>query len=116
MKWEPKPSAIAGETYLGRPFSSLPDRETLSGVMQDVNLIHKRFLQNVVRQTQSGFNLCIAIPAWKTPEGFKHLKLLDSLEELGYTRRSFVHADNEDLLYYREGQIVARELVVLIRK
>ena len=116
LKWEPKPSAIAGETYLGRPFSSLPDRETLSGVMQDVNLIHKRFLQNVVRQTQSGFNLCIAIPAWKTPEGFKHLKLLDSLEELGYTRRSFVYANTEDLLYYREGQIVARELVVLIRK
>ena len=116
LEWKPKPDAIAGETYLGRPFSSLPDRETLTGVMQDVNLIHKRFLQNVARQTSAGFELCIAIPAWKTPEGFKHLKLLDSLEDLGYTRRSFVHADNKDLLYYREGQIVARELVVLIRK
>ena len=116
LTWHPKPQAIAGETYLGRPFSSLPDRETLTGVMQDVNLIHKRFLQNVARQTSPGFELCIAIPAWNTPEGFKHLKLLDSLEELGYTRRSFVHADNKDLLYYREGQIVARELVALIRK
>jgi tRNA G10 N-methylase Trm11 len=116
LHWSPKPHAIAGETYLGRPFSSLPDRETLTHVMQDVNLIHKRFLQNVARQTSSGFRLCIAIPAWKTPEGFKHLKLLDSLENLGYTRQSFVHANNEDLLYYREGQIVARELVVLIRK
>jgi tRNA (guanine10-N2)-dimethyltransferase len=116
LEWKPKPDAIAGETYLGRPFSSLPDRETLTGVMQDVNLIHKRFLQNVARQTSAGFELCIAIPAWKTPEGFKHLKLLDSLEDLGYTRLSFVHADNKDLLYHREGQIVARELVVLIRK
>ena len=116
LQWHPLPDAIAGETYLGRPFSTLPDRETLSSVMSDVNLIHKRFLQNVSRQTKAGFELCIAIPAWKTPEGFQHLKLLDSLENLGYTRRSFVHADNKDLLYFREGQIVARELVVLIRK
>ncbi len=116
LEWKSPIQAIACETYLGRPFSTLPDKETLTEVMQDVNLIHKRFLQNVARQTKPGLTLCLAVPAWKTPEGFKHLKLLDSLEVLGYTRRSFVHARESDLIYYREGQVVARELVSLIRK
>lgn len=107
---------IACETYLGRPFSTQPDPKVLQEVMQDVNLIHKRFLQNVVRQTKPGFRLCIAVPAWKTKDGFKHLKLLDNLEELGYNRLKFVHVEDEDLIYHREGQIVARELVVLVRK
>ncbi|MDQ5885799.1 MAG: hypothetical protein QG628_196 [Patescibacteria group bacterium] len=115
MQWRKPLSAIACETYLGRPFSVLPDDETLEGVMKDVNLILKRFLQNVATQTATGFPLCIAVPAWKTPNGFKHLKMLDSLEVLGYTRRSFVHAETQDLIYFREGQVVGRELVVLKR-
>jgi tRNA G10 N-methylase Trm11 len=109
-------NAIACETYLGRPFTSEPSPDVLQDVMQDVNLIHKRFLQNVARQTFADFRMCIAVPAWKTKNGFKHLKVLDSLEDLGYTRMSFAHASSQDLLYYRPGQIVARELVVLIRK
>jgi tRNA G10 N-methylase Trm11 len=108
--------SLACETYLGRPFSAEPTPDVLQEVMQDVNLIHKRFLQNVARQTEAGFRMCIAVPAWKTKNGFKHLKVLDSLEDLGYTRMSFAHASSQDLLYYRPGQIVARELVVLTRR
>lgn len=109
-------TTIACETYLGRPFSATPKPEVLTEVMQDVNHIHKKFLANVAAQTKTGFRMCIAVPAWKTTQGFKHLKVLDSLEELGYTRLKFVHAGDQDLIYHREGQIVARELVVLQRK
>lgn len=108
--------AIACETYLGRPFSALPKPEILEEVMRDVDTIHRKFLKNVAQQTKPGFRMCIAVPAWKTSNGFKHLKTLASLEELGYTRQSFVHASNDDLVYHRENQIVARELVVLTRK
>lgn len=107
---------IAGETYLGQPFSSEPNPEKLRQVMQDVDTIHRKFLHNVANQTQSGFRMCIAVPAWFTKSGVKHLKVLDSLEEIGYNRTSFVHADNRDLIYHRENQIVGRELVTLIRK
>ncbi|MBA3758638.1 hypothetical protein H0X10_03345 [Candidatus Saccharibacteria bacterium] len=107
---------VAGETYLGRPFSALPRPEILDEVMRDVDLIHKKFLKNLATQAKSGLRLTIAVPAWKTSQGFKHLKTLDSLEELGYTRTSFVHARNDELVYHRENQIVARELVTLIRK
>lgn len=106
---------IACETYLGRPFSALPPPKVLSEVMQDVNTIHRKFLRNVARQTKPGLRMCIAIPAWKTKNGFKHLPTLDSLEEMGYTRVSFAHVSNQDLIYHRPEQIVARELVVLQR-
>lgn len=107
---------IACETYLGRPFSAAPADAVLAEVIQDVDTIHRKFLRNVTKQTPVGFRMTIAIPAWKTRHGFKHLPTLDSLEELGYTRVSFVHAKSSELLYYRENQVVARELVTLIRK
>lgn len=107
---------IACETYLGRPFSAQPSVEVLREVMSDVDAIHKKFLQNVARQTKPGFRMCIAVPTWRTRYGFTHLKVLDNLGELGYTRAVFKHARTDELVYQREGQIVGRELVVLTRK
>jgi tRNA G10 N-methylase Trm11 len=107
---------IATETYLGRPFSALPNPAVLQEVMRDVDTIHRKFLKNVRQQVKPGLRLCIAVPAWKTPHGFKHLPTLDSLEEIGYTRISFVHTANGALVYHRPEQIVARELVVLTKK
>jgi len=109
-------NTIACETYLGRPFSGPPTPPVLAKVMQDVDTIHKKFLKNLAKQTKPGFRACIAVPAWRTRNGFQHLKTLDSLEELGYTRVSFAHVGKENLLYHRADQIVARELVVLTRK
>lgn len=133
--WKNAFDIVACETYLGRPFSRTPDHTTLKKVMQDVDTIHKKFLENVAKQTEKGLRLCLAVPAWKkhttkstsgvggsadkqagAADEFWHLKTLDSLEKLGYTRLSFKHARNEDLIYHREGQIVGRELVVLVRK
>ncbi len=115
-QWKKPFDAVAGETYLGRPFSAEPDSTVLSQVIKDVDTIHRKFFKNMARQTPSGLTLCLAIPAWKTKYGFKHLPSLDSLEELGYTRMSFVHTDSSALIYHRDGQIVGRELVVLTRK
>ncbi len=109
-------SMIACETYLGRPFSALPSPKVLEEVMQDVDTIHRKFLKNLARQTKAGFRLCIAAPAWKTKNGFMHLPMLDHLTDMGYTRLVFAHVDDRDLVYHRPEQIVARELVVLIRK
>lgn len=114
-KWG-KFDLIASETYLGRPFSAEPKQEILRQVMQGADTIHKKFLKNLANQTKPGFRMCLAVPAWRTKNGFSRLKTLDSLEELGYTRKSFVHVRSDDLIYHRPNQIVARELVVLIRQ
>lgn len=116
FSWKPLPNFIACETYLGRPFSSLPDRATLQSVIQNVDTIHRKFLKNVASQTQRGFRLCIAVPAWRISKSFKHLPVLDNLADMGYTRVVFKHVELGDLIYHREGQVVARELVVLTRK
>lgn len=114
-QWQPF-DVLACETYLGRPFSTEPNPEKLRKVIQDVNTIHRKFLKNIAQQTKSGFRMCIAVPTWFTKTGIKYLPIIDELSYLGYTRKSFVHTDNKDLIYHREGQIVGRELVVLIRK
>jgi tRNA G10 N-methylase Trm11 len=108
---------VAGESYLGRPFTTRPNAEVLNQTVSDCNLIIKKFLQNIHGQLQPGTRLCLAVPAWQVrKDDFKHLPLLDSLEEIGYNRLSFEHVRESELLYYREDQVVARELLVLIRK
>ena len=116
FQWKEPPNIIACETYLGRPLSSEPDEETLRKIIHDCNTIHKKFLQNVTKQTKVGLPLCLAVPAWHVKNKIYHMPVLDDLENLGYNRLDFTHASNEDLIYYREGQIVGRELLVLIRR
>jgi tRNA G10 N-methylase Trm11 len=114
--WQPVPSIVAGETYLGQPFSTFPGAEKLEQVRSATNTIHRKFLQNIARQLQPGTRLCLAVPAWQRPDGtFLHLSTLDHLEELGYNRVSFKHVETRDLIYARADQIVARELLVLIK-
>lgn len=109
--------AVACETYLGRPFTSLPVPEVLHQTVSECNLIIRKFLKNIGSQVRPGTRMCLAVPAWQVRPGrFKHLPLLDSLEELGYNRISFEHVRNEDLLYYRTDQVVARELLVIVKK
>jgi SAM-dependent methyltransferase len=115
--WEAPVDIVAAETYLGRPFTSPPDAETLARTVSDCNLILKKFLKNIAPQLKSGTRLCLAVPAWQTRRGqFKHLPLIDQISELGYNRVSFEHIRDEQLLYYREDQIVARQLIVITRK
>ncbi|MEO6760818.1 MAG: hypothetical protein ABI220_00360 [Candidatus Saccharimonadales bacterium] len=110
-------TVIASETYLGRPFTDRPSGEILAQTASEVNLILKKFLRNIHKQLQPGTHLCLAIPAWQiSPGQFKHLPLIDSLEDMGYNQTRFEHVQNHDLLYYREDQIVARELLVITRK
>ncbi|MEO6513485.1 MAG: hypothetical protein ABIR37_02225 [Candidatus Saccharimonadales bacterium] len=115
--WSTQFDLVASETYLGQPLSQLPPPEKLNTIASTCNLILSHFLRNIGSQIPTNTRLCLAIPAWKKPDGtFKHLSLLDQLEQLGYNRVSFEHSRSEDLIYYREDQIVARQLLVLTRK
>ncbi len=112
--WKVPPSAIASETYLGKPFTTPPPPDVLAETINGCNLIIKKFLQNIGAQIPIGTRMCLAVPAWQKRQGqFKHLPLIDSLLELGYNRISFEHAQPEDLIYYREDQIVARQLLIV---
>ncbi|MGC1176551.1 MAG: methyltransferase domain-containing protein [Candidatus Saccharimonadales bacterium] len=116
-KWQDIFDFVASETYLGRPFTSQPTPEILSQTIGDCNLIIKKFLKNIHSKIKPGTRLCLAIPAWQIkPNQFKFLPLIDQISDLGYNRVSFEHIRDEDLLYYRNDQIVARQLLVITRK
>lgn len=116
-QWQLPFTHVACETYLGRPFTSLPNGQMLNQTISECNVIIKKFLRNIGQQIPAGTQLCLAVPAWQIrPKKFKHLPLIDQISDMGYNRISFEHARTEDLLYYREDQVVARELLILIKK
>ncbi|MDB5185401.1 MAG: hypothetical protein JWN38_1209 [Candidatus Saccharibacteria bacterium] len=108
---------VACETYLGKAFTGTPRPETLAETMGDCNLIISKFLKNIGKQIKPGTRLCLAVPAWQMrPNQFRHLPLIDQIDELGYNQVSFEHCRADQLLYYRADQIVARQLIVIIKK
>jgi tRNA (guanine10-N2)-dimethyltransferase len=115
--WLTQPSFVAAEGYLGRPFTEKPSPEILNQTISECNLIAKKFLRNIHGQLKSGTRLCLAIPAWQTrPNEFKHLPLIDQISDLGYNQIRFEHVSDDQLLYYREDQVVARHLLVLTKQ
>ncbi len=117
--WEMPLHYVAGETYLGKPFTSAPAAEALAQTVADCNLIIKKFLRNIHTQVPSGTRFALAIPAWATkngPQPFKFLPLVDQIGDLGYNRISFEHAGNDELIYFRPDQYVARQLLIIAKQ
>jgi tRNA G10 N-methylase Trm11 len=115
-RWQHPIDAVVCESYLGQPFSAPPSPEKLTEVRGNCNHIISKFLQNLAPQLSSGTPLCLAVPAWKDKNGqFTHLPLIHRLEKLGYASVRFKNTSLEELLYFREDQIVARELLVLTK-
>ena len=106
---------VACETYLGRPFTERPSSAIFAQTISEVNLILKRFLQNIQPQLPQGSRLCLAVPCWFDGREQKHLPFLEHISGMGFERVAFQRASNKDLIYHREGQIVGRELVTLRR-
>jgi len=114
-QWPHEFDVVASEAYLGRPFTSPPPPDMLEKNRRDCDTILRKFLINMRSQTKPGTRLCLAVPAWFVDGKVYRLPLVDSLEEIGYNRIDFRYASAKDLIYHRDGQIVGRELLVLVR-
>lgn len=116
-QWSDVIGAVACEGYLGQPFSAPPSPAKLAEVRKNCNYIMSEFLRNIGKQLAPGTPLCIAVPAWKSIDGsFTHLPLTSQLESLGYTPIQFSSVRPSELLYYRDDQVVARELLVMTKQ
>lgn len=116
-QWKAPIDAVACETYLGPPMSLAPAEIKLRQAKQECKAIILGFLKNLAEQIQVGVPVAIAVPAWLRPDGsYERLNLLDEIEELRYNVRSFKNLGQDDLLYHRDGQVVAREIIVLRKK
>ncbi|MBR3204650.1 hypothetical protein IKF81_03135 [Candidatus Saccharibacteria bacterium] len=112
-----KIDGVATEVFLGQPMSKPPVEIKLKQEKMTCKTIILGFLKNLARQIEKNTPVVLAIPAWLRENGeYSRLNILDEIEELGYNVGSFRNSRQEDLLYHREGQIVAREIIVLRKK
>ncbi len=117
MSWEKPLGSVVCETYLGQPFSAPPSPKKLEEVRGNCQHIISQFLKNIHSQLQPGTPLCIAVPAWRDSQGnFSRLPLVNQLGTFGYTPVEFKTAHPDELIYFRSDQVVAREILVMIRK
>lgn len=105
-------TAVVCETYLGQPFSATPSPVKLREVRGNCNHIISQFLRNISSQIPKGTRLCVAVPAWRDLKTgvITRLPLVHELE-----RFNFVQTNTRALLYYREDQVVARDILMLTK-
>jgi len=116
-RWPSPVSAVVAETYLGQPFSAPPAADKLEKVVRICNDIISKFLLNLGDQLEAGTPLVLAVPAWRDEHSaFTYLPLVDKLAKLGYDWRRVEHADTKQLVYYREDQVVARQLLLITKR
>ncbi|MES2876253.1 MAG: methyltransferase domain-containing protein [Patescibacteria group bacterium] len=115
--WHQPIDAVVAETYLGQPFSAPPAPDKLDKVRRVVDHITTSFLENIAHQLEPGTPLCLAVPVWRDGVGrFTFLPVINKIESLGYEWHTFETVNTKQLAYFREDQIVARQLLVLTRR
>ena len=113
-KWQQPIDAVACEGYLGQPMSQIPSEVKLKEQKQECGAIVLGFLKNLAGQIKSDTPVTMAVPAWLRENGeYSRLEVVDEIEELGYNVNN---KTREGLLYRREGQIVARDILILRKK
>ena len=111
FQWQLPIDAVACEGYLGKPMSKIPSEMELKEQKQVCREIILGFLKNLSGQIKSNTPVVMAIPAWLRSDGkYSRLEIIDEIENMGY---NVENKSREGLLYFREGQIVARDIIIL---
>lgn len=114
FKWEQPIDAVACEGYLGKPFSTIPAEMELKEQKQECGAIVLGFLKNIGGQIKADTPVTVAVPAWLRENGeYERLEILDEIAKLGYNVNN---KTREGLLYHRDGQVVARDILILRKK
>ena len=115
--WSGRLDAVVAEAFLGQPMSQPPADIKLKQEKMRCKDIIVGFLKNLAGQLDSNTPVVLAVPAWLRASGeYSRLNILDDVENMGYNVKKFINLGQKDLLYYREGQVVAREIIVLRKK
>ena len=105
---------VACECFLGSPMSKPPVEIKLKDEKQNCKRIILGFLKNLAKQIEDNTPVVIAVPAWLREDGsYLRLSIIDEITDMGYNLIKFQGLSQSDMIYYREGQIVAREIIVL---
>ena len=111
FQWEQSIDAVVCEGYLGKPMSKTPTEMELKKQRQECGAIILGFLKNLTGQIKKDTPVVIAAPAWLREDGtYSRLNILDEIDKLGYNVNN---KSREGLLYHRDSQIVARDIIIL---
>lgn len=111
FQWQQPIAAVACEGYLGKPMSKIPSAIELKEQKQECSNIILGFLKNLGSQIKSKTPVVVAAPAWlRLDGGYERLEILDQIQDMGY---NVENKTREGLFYHREGQIVARDIIIL---
>ena len=106
--------AVACEGYLGAPMSQIPLEIKLKEQKQECSSIILGFLKNLAPQIKPNTPVVIAAPAWLRSNGeYERLNIVDEINNMGYNVKDI---SREGLLYHRDDQIVARDIIILRKK
>ena len=112
--WQQPIDAVACEGYLGKPMSMVPPEIKLKTEKQECKTIILGFLKNLAGQIQTDTPVVVACPAWLRENGtYARLEILDEISKMGYNVNN---KSREGLIYHRDGQIVARDIIILRKK
>ena len=114
FQWKQPIDAVACEGYLGKPMLKIPTEIVLKEQKQECGAIVLGFLKNLVGQIRKDTPVVIAVPAWLREDGeYERLDILDLIADMGYNVNN---KSREGLIYSREKQIVARDILILRKK
>lgn len=114
FRWSQPIDAVACEGYLGKPFSRIPTHMELKEQKIECKSIVLGFLKNILFQIESDTPVTIAVPAWLRENGiYERMDILDDIDDMGYNVNN---KSREGLLYHRENQVVARDIIILRKK
>ena len=111
FQWQQPIDAVACEGYLGKPMSKIPSEIELKEQKQECGAIILGFLKNLAGQISKNTPVVLAAPAWLRENGkYERLEILDQIKDMGY---NVENKTREGLFYHREGQVVARDIIIL---
>lgn len=103
---------MVSEGYLGPNLNHSPALSVLDSIRREILALYKDSLRQWGSQLPAGAEVSLCVPAWRVGRAWHYLGLVDELAGLGYTLKSF-RAVATPLLYAREDQVVARQLLLL---
>ena len=94
--------------------SNIPAEIKLKEQKQECSNIILGFLKNLASQIGPDTPVVIATPAWLRENGtYSRLEIVDEIANMGY---NVMNKSREGLLYHRDDQIVARDIIILRKK
>jgi tRNA G10 N-methylase Trm11 len=119
--------AIVTESTLGPVYKKVPSKEEIKHNYNRLAKIYMGFFQIAKSVLRKKGRLVVTIPAYKMKDGkFVTAPFIDRLEKIGYSvvsplNKEFMAedikiTDRNSIIYYRQNQIVAREVMVFENK